>query len=101
MNGSTILTFLVSLCVAAAVIETNYEVFTQQQLTDRFPLHDANFQVRCAINTGYPEGCNSSLIPPDNGNGSYGDLMYSRRDYKDKLLLRETFVNYDVSDLKG
>lgn len=98
MNSSTILTFLVSLCVVAAVIETNYEVFTKQELIDKFSLHDGNFQAHSAINLGYPEDCNSSIIPPDNGSGSYGDLMYSRREYRDELLHRETFVNYNVSN---
>ncbi|KAF2894942.1 hypothetical protein ILUMI_11238 [Ignelater luminosus] len=98
MTSSTILTFLFSLCVVAAVIGANYEIFTKQQLIGKFPFHDGNFQAHAAINPGYPEDCNSSIIPPDDGSGSYGDLTYySKPHLNDKLLLREIFINRNVS----
>ncbi|KAF2894940.1 hypothetical protein ILUMI_11236 [Ignelater luminosus] len=97
MNSSTIVTFLVSVCVLAAVIESNVQVFTKQQLIDKLPLHEGNFQAHAAINTGYPEDCNSSIIPPDDGSGAYGDLIYMQGNQLGSLLLSEILLNVNIS----
>ncbi|KAF2894941.1 hypothetical protein ILUMI_11237 [Ignelater luminosus] len=99
MNNPTAVTVLVSVCAAVAVaIQSNVQVFTKQQLIDKLPLHDGNFQAHAAISSQYREDCNSSIIPPDDGAGSYGDLIYSEPRSLDDLLLREIFVNYNVSN---
>lgn len=97
MNSSTVLTFLVCLCILAAVIEAKYQAFTKQQLIDWFPLHDANFQEHAVINSEYRDDCNTSIIPPDDGSSSFGDLIYSEPRNLDKVLLNEIFLNYNVS----
>lgn len=98
MNSSTVSTFLVISCVVAVVIGANYQVFTKQELIDKFPLHDVNFQAHGAVNLKFREDCNTSMIPPDNGAGDYGDLIYKKEsENSDKLLLREIFVNENVT----
>lgn len=97
MITSTLSTFLVCIFVLAAATDGDYQVFTKQQLIDRYPLYDPNFQAHAAINSAYREDCNTSIIPPDDGSASYGDLIYSKPRKLDTALHKEVFVNYDVS----
>lgn len=80
MNSPIVLTLLVSLCVVAAITESKYEVFTKQQLIEKLLQPNSNYQGRGAINSKYRyrEDCNSSMIPPDDGSPSYGDLIYTK-----------------------
>lgn len=80
MKTSTLIALLASLCMAAAFIETSYEVYTVPLLYG-FLRNDTN----------------SSIIPPDDNSGSYGDLFHSTKRNGDELLHRETFVNYNAS----
>ncbi|KAF2905371.1 hypothetical protein ILUMI_00804 [Ignelater luminosus] len=40
----------------------------------------------------------ASIIPPDDGSGSYGDLTYGEKHESDQLLRRETYVSYNTTN---
>jgi len=93
MGSSTVIILLAFFCMVTAIFDTSYRTYTKQDLVDGLFNRDQRYKDERTVNRGYPEDCNTTLAPPDDLSGDFGDLLYRWRQPGDELLLRETFLN--------